>query len=78
MRSSYEIVIDNPEIDPWALLAGSVIREVVKDLHFAIKHNLDNMAKECKKWLLSDYGQLLSLGQGEYIISEAYKLYKEV
>lgn len=61
------------ETDPYILLAADIVKAVINDLKDAINFNDTEGEYKLKAWLTSDYGQLLTLGQSEYIISMVYK-----
>lgn len=68
-----EKAINDGERDPYILLAAAIVRQVIYDLEHAIEYGNRGEEYACVKWLLSEYGQMLSGNNGQYIIDEVYK-----
>lgn len=62
------------EKDQWVLnLAIGVVKQAADDLRAAIRTHDDSTAHALQKWFWSEWGQLLSFGQGGAIIRRIKK-----
>ncbi len=65
------------QFQPWVDLAGAVLYQAKEDYVFAlIVENRDD-ADELEEFFLSRYGQILSFGQGEYIVNRCKEISAE-
>lgn len=65
------------EDEPYLMLDAAILKQAVYDLKKAIKNGNNAEAKALKKWFLSDYGQLLSFGKGQYYIDLTERIISE-
>lgn len=62
------------DAEPWVLrLQTGIIKQAVDDLRAAIRAGEDSKADALEKWFLSEWGQLLSFGTGQYIVEKVKK-----
>lgn len=58
-----------PLRDAWVLyLQTAIVMEAANDLRVAMQTHDEGMSAALQRWFLSEWGQLLSFGQGEAII----------
>lgn len=62
------------EKDQWVLnLAIGIVKQAADDLRAAIRTNEEGEANVLRRWFLSEWGQLLSFGQGGAIVRRINK-----
>lgn len=63
-----------PPRDAWVLyLQTAIVLEAANDLRIATQAHDENMVAALQRWFRSEWGQLLSFGQGEAIIRRMKK-----
>ena len=63
-----------PLRDAWVLyLQTAIVQEAANDLRIAIRTHDESTVAALDRWFLSEWGQLLSFGQGEAIIRRMKK-----
>ena len=63
-----------PPRDAWVLyLQTAIVMEAANDLRIAMQTHDEGMAAALQRWFLSEWGQLLSFGQGGAIIRRIKK-----
>lgn len=62
------------EKDQWVVsLAIGIVKQAADDLRAAIRTNEEDEANRLRRWFMSEWGQLLSFGQGGAIIRRINK-----
>lgn len=60
--------------EPWVLrLQTSIVKQAVSDLRGAVRADKTATVAALDKWFRSEWGQLLCLGSGEYIVEKVKK-----
>lgn len=67
----YSSEVSDPHDDPYLSLAAAILKQAVDDYVCAIQIYDAGQIVKIEKFLLSDYGQALSFGNGEMILNKA-------
>lgn len=68
------IVVDAADTkDAFVNLAAAVVKQAMRDYRRALIRDDKHEIAHLKEWFLSDYGQMLSSGNGEYIAEQVEK-----
>lgn len=77
MAHTHEFKVKNECDEPYIRLSAAILSQAMRDLAHELRYGNEKKANALKKWFLSDYGQSLSFGQGEYLIEQVQKSIKK-